>query len=1054
MVDSHKVWLIASISIAILVIAGLVFVPMMQGNFAGQAIKYEGQFVLEDPPILVGRFLGDSVCANRAYDVETPSSTIIFNPTFSDGLCFGVYSGVPIIKSSTTGNFLFGINTKHTEEGQEFNSITSQTIWKSKCPNLNLQYDALNDIEKVKACIESGKDNFNFYNLEFAQDDSSESVDSCIIEGNGVSVGSTTVDSVCFQRIGETGLSGLNNVKSYQCNSVYKGVPIIKASSQNFYTFPISSSSGFILGSSLWAENCPGYYSSPSDTNGWKEYTTSYSTYHVPLTIDEAKKCIDSGKDRFVPLYDNSCETFGSLETCTPQCNGDTCGSDGCGGSCGTCTGSSNCDEGKCIAFNPLNYCSVDGGGVLVGAESLCKKRILGMASPIPLASSIEGKECLGVYNGIPLVLNGGGIHFLGVSSGKFLMYSWFNTNCPTTKNGEWDDFPPSLEEAKFCVVETSGRLYGTTKSELFVNNCPNHPCDFSCNGKECGLNDCGDPCGSLNGVCGTGEICEENICVCQPSCDGKTCGSDGCGGSCGSCTQDKECQSGNCVSYNGLCTDGAPKNSQLCPYDHFLFGSSPRVLVESCTEETKCEFICKEGYAYENGVCVSTSCINECVLDETGCNSGTASWECKMVDGCLIKVENDCSDQFCVNGECKDCPDSDFNLSNCGNPKTCGWVEDQTYNLTDDAEIDNMLECFGITSPGITLDCAGNTISSRESVPKFDGIVIGESGVELKNCLIKGFDRGVYVKDKDSSGNSINGVKLTNISASGNNYGVEIHSDNSYIKEGLFYNNNYVGIFSSSSGPFDDVEFSIAEGLSIESTYICDNGNLDIKFDSGLDMVEPFLLSNYFDSANFCDYNYDSNSYDCSEFTNNHRCDQYSGLIVSDDLKDLGESCTDYTECSSGICHLTYNVCSAGAVGSICISDSWCISGECCFDSDCEPNTCIGELSEENEFCINDGYCGPGLVCDENNFVCTLSIDSDGDGILDSVDACPNSIGVVENDGCFIADFDKNDVVNASDFDQEYERQKYQNLISNRANQGLNDLNAFLWEVYNRYVR
>jgi hypothetical protein len=39
MVDSHKVWLIAGISIAILIIAGLVFVPQMQDNFAGQASR-------------------------------------------------------------------------------------------------------------------------------------------------------------------------------------------------------------------------------------------------------------------------------------------------------------------------------------------------------------------------------------------------------------------------------------------------------------------------------------------------------------------------------------------------------------------------------------------------------------------------------------------------------------------------------------------------------------------------------------------------------------------------------------------------------------------------------------------------------------------------------------------------------------------------------------------------------------------------------------------------------------------------------------------------------
>jgi hypothetical protein len=49
MEDSHKVWLIAGISVVILIIAGLVFVPMMQGNFAGEAV-----FVGDGSDIAIG----------------------------------------------------------------------------------------------------------------------------------------------------------------------------------------------------------------------------------------------------------------------------------------------------------------------------------------------------------------------------------------------------------------------------------------------------------------------------------------------------------------------------------------------------------------------------------------------------------------------------------------------------------------------------------------------------------------------------------------------------------------------------------------------------------------------------------------------------------------------------------------------------------------------------------------------------------------------------------------------------------------------------------------
>lgn len=51
--------------------------------------------------------------------------------------------------------------------------------------------------------------------------------------------------------------------------------------------------------------------------------------------------CVDFG---------NCCDDFAESCTCTPDCTGKTCGSDGCGGSCGTCDGATPfcADDGQC----------------------------------------------------------------------------------------------------------------------------------------------------------------------------------------------------------------------------------------------------------------------------------------------------------------------------------------------------------------------------------------------------------------------------------------------------------------------------------------------------------------------------------------------------------------------------------------------------------------------------------------------------------------------------------------------------------------------------------
>jgi hypothetical protein len=51
---------------------------------------------------------------------------------------------------------------------------------------------------------------------------------------------------------------------------------------------------------------------------------------------------------------------------CTPQCDGRTCGDDGCEGTCGSCGNNEICDSGTCICIPdcaPSNACGADGCG-------------------------------------------------------------------------------------------------------------------------------------------------------------------------------------------------------------------------------------------------------------------------------------------------------------------------------------------------------------------------------------------------------------------------------------------------------------------------------------------------------------------------------------------------------------------------------------------------------------------------------------------------------------------------------------------------------------------
>jgi hypothetical protein len=96
---------------------------------------------------------------------------------------------------------------------------------------------------------------------------------------------------------------------------------------------------------------------------------------------------------------------------------------------------------------------------------------------------------------------------------------------------------------------------------------------------------------------------------TCTVDCVGKNCGSDGCGGSCGNCVPPQTCQSGTCVdssllANNATCTQDSQCQSGNCDYDIFSTWDITSSSKYCHASSSKCFFFV--GYGTENDI----SCV------------------------------------------------------------------------------------------------------------------------------------------------------------------------------------------------------------------------------------------------------------------------------------------------------------------------------------------------------------------------------------------------------------------------------------------------------------
>ncbi len=356
-------------------------------------------------------------------------------------------------------------------------------------------------------------------------------------------------------------------------------------------------------------------------------------------------------------------------ESCTPDCPaGKNCGDDGCGGTCGTCTGANQwCDEAGGVCKTCLKeLCD----GVCCGEGTVCDEASKTCKACTP---DCTNKDC--------------GDNGCGGSCGTCnVMNGCVANKCTACM----PDPPPEAS----CGQDSAGCTFGLCGSDQY------------CSGGRCAY--CPRPL--CNGVCCLeGESCNPNTFACEacvPQCAGRTCGPDGCGGSCApgcnageacstagacsactancgtrQCGADKDgCTCGQCTG-NTTCVDGlcqpCPRplcNGVCCEVGSKCDPATNRC--QRCLPECSGKVCGDDGCGGQCGSCdPGSSCVNgQC---QAGCTPDCAGGKNCGDDGCGGKCGPDCDNQtnFCIEGKCTACtPEQDAEIcarlqAECGQP-------------------------------------------------------------------------------------------------------------------------------------------------------------------------------------------------------------------------------------------------------------------------------------------------------------------------------------------------------------------------------------------------
>jgi hypothetical protein len=359
---------------------------------------------------------------------------------------------------------------------------------------------------------------------------------------------------------------------------------------------------------------------------------------------------------------------------CTPQCTGKTCGSNVCGGSCGTCNSSSACNsagicQATCIPNCAGKNCGSNGCG---GSCGSCPSTML--------CNSVGVCQCNPQCSGKNCGSNGCG-GTCGTCSSSMI--------CNSLGICQSSTCVPNCA-GKNCGLNGCGGSCGTCNSTSSCNSIGVCQCNPQCSGKTCGSNGCGGTCGTCpsTSICTSSGICQSSS-TCIPQCSGKNCGSNGCGGTCGTCSSSmicnslgicqtstcvpncagKNCGSNGCGGSCGTCSSTMSCNSLgICQTTTCMPNCTGRNCgLNNCG--TSCGTCSSTMFCNSLGICQLPTCMPNCygrTCGPDGCGTGGICGTCNSMMSCNIAL-GICQAPLCV----PNCNGRNCGSNGCGG--TCG---------------------------------------------------------------------------------------------------------------------------------------------------------------------------------------------------------------------------------------------------------------------------------------------------------------------------------------------------------------------------------------------
>ena len=383
---------------------------------------------------------------------------------------------------------------------------------------------------------------------------------------------------------------------------------------------------------------------------------------------------------------------------CAPDCEGKLCGSDGCGASCGVCSGGKICQSGACT-------------GSIICGDGHCEESNGENCANCPGDCDCdEGAMCLK-----------DGACCKPSCTGKHCGFDGCTGTCGVCA-------PGAICKAELCEAQAS---------------CGNGTCEPS-EGENCAS--CPLDCG-----CAAAEQCTPEAVCCTASCANKVCGDDGCGGSCGACPTGKGCQAGACTSDlycgNGQCDPGAAEHCGNCKADCGCVAGASCVGKGCCAPSCAGKACGPDGCGGTCGVCpgdkqcqggqclVPDSCGNGSCDLTLGEGCGTCPEDCGCDAGAVCMVDGSCCSPSCekktcgsngCGGECGTCPPGQV----C-NGASCDGAEYPTMVFTPSAPVAGTKVKVSVldTSPWVFVNMVGTGPCGPVAL-SYDGVITPEAGV------------------------------------------------------------------------------------------------------------------------------------------------------------------------------------------------------------------------------------------------------------------------------------------------------------------------------------